>query len=109
MDGVRVVEVAVYGFVPTAAAVLSDWGAEVLKIEDPKAGDPTRGLDAFGVAPGVGGVTCLWEGCNRGKRSVGLDIRSAEGRELLLKLVDEADVFLTNFLAPARKKLGIDV
>jgi crotonobetainyl-CoA:carnitine CoA-transferase CaiB-like acyl-CoA transferase len=109
MDGVRVVEVAVYGFVPSAASVLSDWGADVMKIEDPLKGDPIRGLDAFGVAPGVGGVTCLWEVFNRGKRSIGVDLRTDEGREILLKLVDSADVFLTNFLAPARKRLGIDV
>lgn len=109
MDGVRVVEVALYGLVPTAGAVLSDWGADVVKIEHPESGDPIRGLTAWGVKPGTGGVTYLWEVFNRGKRSVGLDIGSEAGRELLMDLVDGADVFLTNFLGPARRRLGIDV
>jgi crotonobetainyl-CoA:carnitine CoA-transferase CaiB-like acyl-CoA transferase len=109
MDGLRVVEVALYGLVPTAGAVLSDWGADVVKIEHPEHGDPIRGLTAWGVKPGTGGVTYLWEVFNRGKRSVGLDIGSDVGRELLMELVDGADVFLTNFLGPARRRLGIDV
>jgi crotonobetainyl-CoA:carnitine CoA-transferase CaiB-like acyl-CoA transferase len=108
MTDVRVVEVALYGLVPTTGAVLGDWGADVVKIEHPETGDPIRGLVAWGVKPGDGGVTYLWEIFNRGKKSVGIDIGSDAGREVLLKLVDEADVFLTNFLEPARKKLGID-
>jgi crotonobetainyl-CoA:carnitine CoA-transferase CaiB-like acyl-CoA transferase len=109
MDGVRVVEVALYGLVPTTGAVLADWGADVVKVEHPETGDPVRGLAAFGVKPGDGGVTYLWEVFNRGKKSVGIDIAHPQGRELLLRLVERADVFLTNFLEPARKKLGIDV
>jgi crotonobetainyl-CoA:carnitine CoA-transferase CaiB-like acyl-CoA transferase len=108
MEGVRVLEVALYGLVPTTGAVLADWGADVVKIEHPETGDPIRGLVAFGVRPGDGGVTYLWEVFNRGKKSVGIDIRTAEGREVLLSLAEQADVFITNFLEPARKKLGID-
>jgi crotonobetainyl-CoA:carnitine CoA-transferase CaiB-like acyl-CoA transferase len=108
LDGVKVVEVALYGYVPAAAAVLSDWGAEVLKIEHPETGDPIRGLNAFGVAPGDGGVTMLWEVFNRGKRSAGIDVAHPDGYEVLMLLVDQADVFLTNFLGPARERLGID-
>jgi crotonobetainyl-CoA:carnitine CoA-transferase CaiB-like acyl-CoA transferase len=109
MEGVRVLEVALYGLVPTAGAVLAEWGADVIKVEHPESGDPIRGLVAWGVRPGDGGVTYLWEVFNRGKRSVGIDIRTAEGREVLFALADQADVFLTNFLEPARKKLQIDV
>jgi crotonobetainyl-CoA:carnitine CoA-transferase CaiB-like acyl-CoA transferase len=108
MAGVRVVEVALYGLVPTAGAVLSDWGADVVKIEHPETGDPIRGLVAWGIKPGDGGVTYLWEVFNRGKKSVGVDIGSDQGRDVLLRLVDEADVFLTNFLGPARKRLRIE-
>ena len=61
LEGVRVLEVALYGFVPAAASVLADWGADVVKIEHPETGDPIRGLTAFGVKPGDGGVTMLWE------------------------------------------------
>jgi len=108
MDGVRVLEVAIYAFAPAAGAVLADWGADVVKVEHPEAGDPLRGLVAYGVKPGDGGVTYLWEVLNRGKRSIGIDIASDDGRELLLSLCEGADVFLTNFLAPARQRLGID-
>jgi crotonobetainyl-CoA:carnitine CoA-transferase CaiB-like acyl-CoA transferase len=109
MEGVRVLEVALYGLVPTAGAVLADWGADVIKVEHPETGDPIRGLVAWGIRPGDGGVTYLWEVFNRGKKSIGIDIRTAEGREVLLSLAEQADVFLTNFLEPARKKLQIDV
>ncbi|MCU1455148.1 MAG: CoA-transferase [Acidimicrobiales bacterium] len=108
MEGVRVLEVAMFGFVPSAAAILSDWGADVIKVEHPDGGDPVRRLSAWGVEPGAGGLTYLWEVFNRGKRSVTIDIRNPEGRDVLLDLVDQADVFLTNFLPPARRKLGID-
>jgi crotonobetainyl-CoA:carnitine CoA-transferase CaiB-like acyl-CoA transferase len=108
LEGIRVVEVAIYGFVPSAAAALSDWGADVVKIEHPETGDPIRGLASYGINPGAGGVTALWEVLNRGKRSVGIDIRKPEGLELLMSLVDESDVFLTNFMPSACTRLGID-
>jgi crotonobetainyl-CoA:carnitine CoA-transferase CaiB-like acyl-CoA transferase len=108
LNGIRVLEVSLYGYVPAAAAVLSDWGAEVLKIEHPETGDPIRGLAAFGVKPGDGGVNMLWEVLNRGKRAAGIDIAHPQGYEVLQSLVDRADVFLTNFLGPARQRLRID-
>jgi crotonobetainyl-CoA:carnitine CoA-transferase CaiB-like acyl-CoA transferase len=109
LEGIRVLEVAIYAFVPSAAAVLADWGADVIKVEDPDVGDPVRGLTAYGFGPGDGGVSALWELFNRGKRSVGINIRKPEGLEILMSLVDQSDVFLTNFMQPARAKLGIDV
>lgn len=109
LAGIKVVEVAIYAFVPSTGAALADWGADVVKVEHPETGDPMRGLSSYGISPGMGGVTALWEVFNRGKRSIGIDIASEAGRELLLKLIDEADVFITNFMGPARKKLGIDV
>lgn len=109
MEGVRIVEVAQWWFVPAAGAVLADWGADVIKIEHPVTGDPQRGLVTSGFFPPTGGVNFMVEQSNRGKRSVGIDIGNPQGRDVLLKLVETADVFLTNFLAPARKRLGIDV
>ena len=109
LEGIRVVEVGLFALVPAAAAVLADWGADVVKVEHPEYGDPLRGLAAWGVKPGTGGFTYMWEACNRGKRSVGVDIATPDGREVLMRLVDRADVFLTNFLPSARTKLGIDV
>lgn len=109
LDGIRVVEVAIYAFVPSTGAALADWGADVIKIEHPETGDPIRNLSSYGIAPGDGGVTTLWEVFNRNKRSVGLNINTDKGREVLLSLIDEADVFLTNFMQPARARAGIDV
>src|SRR4029434_5487784 len=109
MEGVRVLEVAEYTFVPSAGAVLADWGADVIKVEHPVTGDPQRGLVTSGFFPDTGGVNFMMEQSNRGKRSVGIDIGNPGGRDALLKLVETADVFLTNFLPPARRKLGIDV
>jgi crotonobetainyl-CoA:carnitine CoA-transferase CaiB-like acyl-CoA transferase len=108
MEGVRVIEVAAWTFVPAAGAVLADWGADVIKIEHPISGDPQRGLAAGGLVPG-GTVNFIMEIPNRGKRSVGLDLSSDSGRSLLYKMVAGADVFLTNFLPAARQRLKIDV
>ena len=108
LDGIKVVEVAIYAFVPSAGAALADWGADVVKIEHPEQGDPMRGLGSYGINPGDGGVTALWEVFNRGKRSIGININTPEGQKLLMEMIDEADVFLTNFMRPARQRLGID-
>jgi crotonobetainyl-CoA:carnitine CoA-transferase CaiB-like acyl-CoA transferase len=108
LDGVRVIEVSAFGFVPSSGAVLADLGADVIKVE-PLLGDPMRTLPAFGMAPGTGGVTLQWEVFNRGKRSIALDLTRPECREVLLRLVETADVFLTSYLAPTRSRLGIDV
>ena len=107
LDGVRVLEVASFVFVPASAAILADWGAEVLKVEHPAWGDPVRQVAAWGVPAQVNGVSHLFEVGNRGKRAVGLDINTEEGRSILMSLVDTADVFLTNLLPAARTKLGI--
>src|SRR5438132_5248914 len=110
LAGTRVVEVAAWTFVPISGAVISEWGADVIKIEHPVSGDPQRGLVTSGLVPGGGdGVKFMFEIPNRGKRSVGLDISTEDGRELLYKLVETADVFVTSFLPELRKRLGIDV
>lgn len=108
LAGVRVIEVASWTFVPSGCAVLAEWGADVIKIEDPVRGDPQRGLIASLLMP-KDGVNFLIEIPNRGKRSVGIDIKTEGGRELLYRLVESADVFVTNFLPDVRARLGIDV
>jgi crotonobetainyl-CoA:carnitine CoA-transferase CaiB-like acyl-CoA transferase len=109
MQGVRVLEVAQFTFVPAAGAVLADWGADVIKVEHAVAGDAQRGLAQLGPI-GVGsGVNVLMEHANRGKRSIGLDLGAPEGRAVLDDLVRTSDVFLTNFLPVARARLRIEV
>jgi crotonobetainyl-CoA:carnitine CoA-transferase CaiB-like acyl-CoA transferase len=108
LEGIRVVEVASWMFVPSGGSVLVDWGADVIKVE-PMTGDPQRGLITSGLLPGgAGGVNFMVEQPHHGKRSIGLDITDPDGREVLLQLVESADVFLTNYLPQVRRKLGID-
>ena len=109
MDGVRILEVAEYTFVPSAGAVLADWGADVIKVEHPTRGDAQRGLLTVGGADNRAQINFLMEHANRGKRSIGIDIQSSDGRALLYELARTSDVFLTNFLPAARRKLEIDV
>jgi crotonobetainyl-CoA:carnitine CoA-transferase CaiB-like acyl-CoA transferase len=109
MEGVRVLEVAMYGFVPSAGAVLADWGADVIKVEHAVTGDPQRGLRQTGSYIIEGDPNPNIEHANRGKRSIGLDIARPEGKAVLLDLARRADVFLTNFLPASRRRLGIDI
>jgi crotonobetainyl-CoA:carnitine CoA-transferase CaiB-like acyl-CoA transferase len=109
-EGVRIIELAQFVFVPAAGALLADWGADVVKIEHPVTGDGYRALVTQGIIKvSSTGVNQNMEMHNRGKRSIGLDVSSAEGRDLLLRLVASADVFLTNFLPSTLRKLKLDV
>jgi crotonobetainyl-CoA:carnitine CoA-transferase CaiB-like acyl-CoA transferase len=109
MQGVRVLEVAEHTFVPAAAALMADWGAEVIKIERVTRGDAMRGLASTGVVAIAGDVHALLEHSNRGKKSLGLDLTSEEGLDILYRLAATADIFLTNKLPSVRTKLKIDV
>jgi crotonobetainyl-CoA:carnitine CoA-transferase CaiB-like acyl-CoA transferase len=112
LSGVRVLEVAQYTFVPSAGAVLADWGADVVKIEHAVTGDAQRGLvKVLGAAATVPGSSFapIMEAPNRGKRSVGLALDNSEARPLLDELIRRSDVFLTNYLPSSRTKLAIDV
>ena len=112
MKDVRILDVAQFTFVPAAAGVLADWGADVIKVEHAVTGDAQRGLvRLLGLDVGSNGSSFfpIMEGPNRGKRSIGLALDKPEARPILEQLVRDSDVFLTNFLPRARAKLGIDV
>ncbi len=109
LEGVRVVEVAQYVFVPLAGSVLAEWGAEIVKVEPPGGGDAYRGLRRTGALAIEGPVNFAIEHANRGKRSIGLDLAKPGGREVLAALVRSADVFLTNLLPESRARLGIEL
>ncbi len=109
LEGIRVLEVAMYGFVPSAGAVLADWGAQVIKVEHAVTGDPQRGLRQTGAFRVEGDPNPNVEHANRGKRSIGLDMARPEGKEVLYELARRSDVFLTSFLPSSRRRLGIDV
>ncbi len=105
MEGVRVVELGLWVAGPAAAGILCDWGADVVKIEPPE-GDPARQFRTM-----LGGdlpTNPVFELDNRGKRSVVLDLATAEGRAAALALVDTADVFVTNVRKSALTRVGLD-
>ena len=107
MEGVRVIEVAEHTFVPAAAMILADWGADVIKIEKTAdGGDTMRSMQVPNMD--LNGVNPYFEAANRGKRSLALDLTRPEGRDILYRLVRDADVFTTNLRADARQKLGIE-
>src|SRR4051812_15337623 len=109
LQDVRILEVAEHTFVPAASALLSDYGAEVIKIEHVERGDAMRGLASTGVGVVPTDVHALLEHSNRGKRSLALDLKSDEGLEILYKLAATSDVFLTNKLPSVRDKLHLGV
>lgn len=109
MQGVRVLEVAQFTFVPAAGAILADWGADVIKIEHPERGDAQRGFINLGGLKLDPRRNTLMEHPNRGKRSVGVDVATPEGQEIIYEIAKTADVFLTNYLPSVRQKLKIDV
>lgn len=109
MEGVKVLEVAQFTFTPAAGAILADWGADVIKVEHPVRGDTQRGflnLGGFKVDPLR---HTLIEHPNRGKRSIGIDLSTPEGQEVLYELARQCDVFLTNYLPQHRQKNKFDV
>jgi len=109
MQGVRILEVAEHTFVPASSALMADWGAEVIKVEHVSRGDAMRGLASTGVMAIAGDVHALLEHSNRGKKSIGLDLATEEGLDILYKLAATADIFLTNKLPSVRSKLKIGV
>ncbi len=109
MKDVRILEVAQYTFVPSAGAVLADWGADVIKVEHPVSGDGQRGLLQVGGQDNTANINFLMEHSNRGKRSIGIDLSKPEGREVLYELARSSDVFLTNYLPGVLERLKIDL
>ena len=104
LDGVRVVELCMWIAGPSAGGVLADWGADVVKVEPPS-GDPQRnilGALGYGDLPAPGFVLD-----NRGKRSVALDLRTDEGRAVVDKLLETADVYLTNMRPASLEAWGL--
>jgi len=106
LKGVRVVELGVWVAGPSAAGVLADWGADVIKVESP-AGDPMRKL--FSAVAGLKEpASPPFDLDNRGKRSLVLDLRQAEPRAALERLLETADVFVSNLRPDALERLSLD-
>ncbi|MGN6115417.1 MAG: CaiB/BaiF CoA transferase family protein [Nitrobacter sp.] len=104
--GLKVLDCASFIAAPAAATVLSDFGADVIKIEPPGSGDPYRNLPNLPGYP-VSQHNYAWMLESRNKKSLALDLSKPEGQQVLRRLVAETDVFITNFPPNVRKKLGL--
>ncbi|MEV0359657.1 CoA transferase [Nocardia sp. NPDC050697] len=102
LDGVRVLELGNYIAAPTAGRILGDFGAEVIKVERPGAGDELRNWRLYG-----GDTSMLYRTVNRNKKSITLDLRTEAGRRTVLALVRECDVLLENFRPGMLEKWGL--
>ncbi|MCC3329206.1 CaiB/BaiF CoA transferase family protein [Nocardia abscessus] len=102
LDGVRVLELGNYIAAPTAGRILGDFGAEVIKVERPKAGDELRNWRLYG-----GDTSMLYRTINRNKKSITLDLRTEAGRRIVLDLVRRCDVLLENFRPGMLEKWGL--
>ena len=105
LEGIKVIDAASFIAGPSAATIMSDYGAEVIKIE-PQSGDSLRNLITNGRMP-VGPENYCWELTSRNKKSISLNLKDVKAQNILLDLVKEADVFITNMPFPIRKKLKI--
>jgi crotonobetainyl-CoA:carnitine CoA-transferase CaiB-like acyl-CoA transferase/uncharacterized OB-fold protein len=105
--GVRVVELAQWVFVPVAGALLSAWGADVIHVE-PIRGDPYRGLATQGIGSESHGVNLSMALANAGKKSLALNVQHDDGRAVLHRLLESADVLLTSLRPGALARLGLD-
>src|ERR1700692_138937 len=107
LSGLRVIDCGTYIAGPAAATILSDFGAEVIKIERPPYGDPYRYLPQVPGMP-VSDQNYCWILDNRNKKSLALDLCHAEAREALLTLVKTADIFITNYQPQLQRKFQIE-
>ena len=102
LDGIRIVEMCVAVTGPLAVTLLVDQGAEAIKVEEPGFGDQGRYV---GVASG--GISALFQTCNRGKRSIAVDCTHPQGRDIMLDLAADADVFVQNMRPGVVERLGL--
>jgi len=116
LDGIKVLDLSRILAGPWSAQNLADLGAEVIKVERPGAGDDTRGwgppfvnrTDGPSEAAPTARDAAYYFCANRGKRSITLDFTRPQGREILLKLIDQSDVLIENYKVGGLKKYGLD-
>jgi crotonobetainyl-CoA:carnitine CoA-transferase CaiB-like acyl-CoA transferase len=109
LEGIRILEWAVWFAGPGTTMMLGDLGAEVIKIEQPRIGDPSRGLTRLEGAPVLARMsTSMYTSVNRNKKCIILDVNKPKGREIVYRLVQKSDVFVQNFRKSVRTKSQLD-
>ena len=102
LSGIRVLELSIALTGPYIGALFADQGADVVKVERPDIGDILRW-----IGPSVNGLSAVFRVCNRGKKSIAVDVRTEEGREIALELAARADVVIQNFRPGVAERLGV--
>ena len=107
LDGVKVIDLTYFVAGPGAARILADWGADVIKVE-PSFGDPGRGTGATMSCPTVKDCNPFYTAYNANKRGLSLNLKSDEGKAVLYKLLESADVFVSSYRTGVLRRLGLD-
>ena len=107
LDGVKVIDLTYFVAGPGAARILADWGADVIKVE-PSFGDPGRGTGATMSCPTAKDCNPFYTAYNANKRGLSLNLKSDEGKAVLYKLLESADVFVSSYRTGALRRLGLD-
>ena len=106
LDGVKVISMGQVVAIPSASSVMADWGAEVIKLE-PLYGEMHRGTLTVQGNP-TGKINWIVQVLNRNNKGLALDLKKEAGRDILYKLVEKVDVFMSNYEAESVKRLGLD-
>ena len=106
LDGLTVLDLSLFLPGPAATQLMADHGARVIKVENPRAPEPTRSADAFPWQQG--GETVMFRNTQRGKESIALDLKTDAGKRALLALAKQADVVIEAFRPGVAERLGID-
>jgi len=107
LEGIRVVDWTIWQQGPVCSEMLGDLGAEVIKVEEPARGDPGRGIVKMSGLDLSDRPNFYFEANNRNKKGITLDLKKADGREILCKLVSVSDVFVQNFRKGVAERLGL--
>ena len=109
LEGIKVLEVANWVAAPSACAMLADMGAEVIKIEHPETGDAVRNIaiTTQGIIPYPGGLNTTFQLLNRGKQSMGVNLGSPQGQEIVRRLAADSDVMVTNLTPHRQERYGL--
>ena len=108
LDGIRVIDWTIWQQGPLASMILADLGADVIKLEERSGGDPGRGVLRLSGVDLSALPNFYFEAHNRGKRSVTLDLKKPEAREIVHRLVAASDVFVQNFRPGVAERAGLD-
>ena len=108
LKGVKVVELSLMVASASCGRMMADWGADVIKLENTKGGDNFRKWPLSIGAPADDDFDPIFDNLNANKRAVSIDTRTKEGQEIVYRLLEDADVFLTNLRTEALRKQGLD-